>query len=84
LIFESARHKGVGVAVETSPRRALRRGKSRQLAIARRWVYWYGLVQAGVSYRQIADDSGFAVSTVHHATRPKQVAWAKKVLRSAS
>lgn len=84
LIFESARHKGVGVAVETSPRRRLRRGKSRQVAVARRWIYWFGLVQAGVSYRQVADDSGFAASTVHHATRPEQVAWAQRVLKNAS
>jgi hypothetical protein len=84
ILFESSRHRGVGVAVETSPRRRLRKRKSAEIARARRWVYWYGLVANGVSFRQVADDSGFAVSTIHHATRPESVAWATEVLARAS
>jgi hypothetical protein len=72
---------GQAVRMPTKIKRRRRAFVDDDVKVARRWVYWHGLRNAGLSYRQISDDSGFAVSTIHEATQPEKLEWAREVLR---
>lgn len=79
MIFERAGSPEEGVTVALKPRR---RGLSadKEVRVARRTLYWYGLRQAGLSLRDIEADSGFHHSTIGEYTSEAKVQWARQVL----
>jgi hypothetical protein len=63
----------LAVETRTKPKRPGRPRRTYGDRCRRRYILWLGLVNSGMSYREIADDTGFAASTIHDG-----VAWARQ------
>jgi hypothetical protein len=63
----------MAVTVRTKPKRPVRPGRTFADRCRRRYCFWLGLVNSGVTYREIVDDSGFSLGAISRGVK-----WARR------